>query len=535
VADEDHGKLPTEDAAVDPQDLVDQAVSKPHIEEPLETPLPDERLSCEAADDVAVSPASAASRPGASPGAGSRARSSSSRPPYRRAKAPPQIVTEELPGSDDEESDEEECSARGSEFEVTAAEPPTAEETIYNLPLSAGSGVDVTVTPGRMPRAPSPAPPPRAASPALLPRAASPAPLPRAASSALPPRAASPALPPRAASPALPPRAASPAPGPRAGMASPAPAHRRAGSPALRASGSLRRGPADPARSWQAEPSAATGVTASASQPVLQRSPVHGPAAVISHPLSRPAAEVGGSSSRPASSDLRGQASEELSAPRPPSRPLSQPSSQPGPPASRLPAPPSRLPAPSRRESTSRSSSRPPSQPPPQQVPLGADPLGALAAARQPAAEKQGKRGDAPPNSAGPSHGKRSQSSEPLRTAHSAEPAVNRSMEPLQVPKHLRAHGGRSQSQLQRGSQPAMMAGVRHSASPAPVLPPQPGWAAPGEDAALSLTLTMRQRAEKVAADQRASAKDREDSLLRMLENRQQGMIEKQQQRARVM
>jgi hypothetical protein len=55
-----------------------------------------------------------------------------------------------------------------------------------------------------------------------------------------------------------------------------------------------------------------------------------------------------------------------------------------------------------------------------------------------------------------------------------------------------------------------------------------PGWTSAGDEGfAASMTDTMRRRAGKVTAAQHASEKEREDSLLRMLDNRQQ-----QQQRA---
>jgi len=52
-----------------------------------------------------------------------------------------------------------------------------------------------------------------------------------------------------------------------------------------------------------------------------------------------------------------------------------------------------------------------------------------------------------------------------------------------------------------------------------PRTPPKAGWQAEEEDT--HLASKVRQRAEQVAMGQSMGAKDREDSLLRMLDNRQ--------------
>jgi len=174
----------------------------------------------------------------------------------------------------------------------------------------------------------------------------------------------------------------------------------------------------------------------------------------------------------------------------------------------------------------SRQPSRPPSRPssrPPaagvvlqqQPVPLGADPLGALAASRQPAPPDEAGKVPlpkaSPPLSAGPIVGKRSKSSQPTpRTSHSAEPAVRRSgsVEPLHP---LRAG--------LRGPPKAPP-----KALDAPLQLPRAGWSGLSGDAGAPAGVVdkTRRRAAQVAAGQSANAKDREDSLLRMLDNRQQ-------------
>jgi len=255
------------------------------------------------------------------------------------------------------------------------------------------------------------------------------------------------------------------------------------------------------------------------------------PVASVPHPLSGRGSRPGsGGSRRPASRDASSSARQAqdvglppLTSPAPPDRaspsllPASRPSSRPPAAASR---------------SSSRPGSRSESGIPSKLVPLGADPLGALAVSRQqtptngaqvtpvaPRASPLPPRGEAPrpspPQSADVANRKRSQSSQPTpRSTQSAEPTLRRAGS-LEAP--ARRHSTRSGS---HGSRPKAqrdpLAGPQ--SSPPPVVA---GFAGAGDDFSSSMSGTMRRRAEKVAADQNATAKDREDSLLRMLDNRQ--------------
>lgn len=256
------------------------------------------------------------------------------------------------------------------------------------------------------------------------------------------------------------------------------------------------------------------------------------PVASVPHPLSGRGSRPGsGGSRRPASRDASSSARQAqdvgllpLTSPAPQDRaspsllPVSRPSSRPPAAASR---------------SSSRPGSRSESGIPSKLVPLGADPLGALAVSRQqtptngapgppvaPRASPLPPRGEvprpSPPASADAAVRKRSQSSQPAppRSTQSAEPTLRRAGS-LEAP--ARRHSSRSGS---HGSRPKVvrdpLAGPISSPPPASA-----GWTGAGDDFSSSMSMTMRRRAEKVAADQSATAKDREDSLLRMLDNRQ--------------
>jgi len=224
-------------------------------------------------------------------------------------------------------------------------------------------------------------------------------------------------------------------------------------------------------------------------------SPAASPALPPARPSSRPASPAASPalppvrpSSRPPSPSLKHPSRPASPAPqpaRPPSRPLSQPS---------------------------RPCSRSDSQSAQQKIPLGADPLGALAVSRQqtPAAINlapgAAKASPLPPPRAPASADAgcrpRAQSSQPTpRTTQSAEPAPRR--------RHSSHSTGPKVPRAARDPQ----------SSPPP--PPTPGWEGRGDEASSALTQTMRRRAEKMEADQKSSAKEREDSLLKMLDNRQ--------------
>eukprot|EP00747_Dinoflagellata_sp_TGD_P146301 gnl/TRDRNA2_/TRDRNA2_176678_c3_seq5.p1 gnl/TRDRNA2_/TRDRNA2_176678_c3~~gnl/TRDRNA2_/TRDRNA2_176678_c3_seq5.p1 ORF type:complete len:2107 (+),score=520.22 gnl/TRDRNA2_/TRDRNA2_176678_c3_seq5:39-6359(+) len=251
---------------------------------------------------------------------------------------------------------------------------------------------------------------------------------------------------------------------------------------------------------------------------------------VADHPLGKPlAARPPSSSSSTSVQRLPPSASAPTS--RPPSAPLAADKAGHSRPPS---ASPSQAPLSAR-------SSRPPScgAPPScrnldlkalaEPVPLGRDPLGALASSRR---QKSGddlegnresrKDRNAPASAcdrAYEKHGKRSQSSQPTpRATHSAEPAKRRagSLEPAPPP----ALDGLRQS---LHDIPKALAAVS--------VPPKSGWSAMADEDGMMGTMRTRRRSEedararadKVAADQRASNRDREDSLLRMLDSRQQG------------
>eukprot|EP00931_Biecheleriopsis_adriatica_P048968 TRINITY_DN2830_c0_g1_i4.p1 TRINITY_DN2830_c0_g1~~TRINITY_DN2830_c0_g1_i4.p1 ORF type:complete len:485 (-),score=148.17 TRINITY_DN2830_c0_g1_i4:47-1501(-) len=215
---------------------------------------------------------------------------------------------------------------------------------------------------------------------------------------------------------------------------------------------------------------------------------------VMQHPLEMPTpARASSSTSRPGSS----------AAPKEPELPPSSSRSRP-PSASRV-----------------RQGSQPPapnaSALPQQAVPLGADPLGALAKAssrqNSPAPRASAKKEKALPSISAPSSAselrKRTQSSSqpPPRETHSAEPISRRSdsLDPVRPQR-----GGRGS---QKGS------AEPNPASTMPRTPPKAGWSEAEGD--VGLASQMRQRAEQIAMGQSMGAKDREDSLLRMLDNRQ--------------
>lgn len=252
-------------------------------------------------------------------------------------------------------------------------------------------------------------------------------------------------------------------------------------------------------------------------------------AAAVSHPLSGRVSRPASSSSRPRSREgamarqdlglppqpaalgTKNNATVEVAPPssRPPSRPGSRPSSRPPSQSSSRPG--------------SRSEKRLSSQP----VPLGSDPLGALAASRQ-----QTPKGDAalatpagaaidaslPPCLAPVRAPSSASDTLDRQRAHSSQPPVRAT----QSAEGMRRAGSMEAPQ-RRGSwdgsgQKVSRSGIESMSSPPP---PAAGWAS-GEDLSSSMSQTMRRRAEKVAADQQANTKEREDSLLRMLDNRQQ-------------
>jgi len=136
------------------------------------------------------------------------------------------------------------------------------------------------------------------------------------------------------------------------------------------------------------------------------------------------------------------------------------------------------------------------SRPPEESVPLGNDPLGALKASK-----KARPHSKAPASAGELRASQRAQSSQHTpRATHSAEPAARRkdSMEPPQQP--LRS--------------------LSRNDSLPPRTPPKAGWHAE-ESEDVMLASKVRQRAEQIAMGQSMGAKDREDSLLRMLDNRQ--------------
>lgn len=146
-------------------------------------------------------------------------------------------------------------------------------------------------------------------------------------------------------------------------------------------------------------------------------------------------------------------------------------------------------------------------------LPRGADPLSALASQRQtpeaaPHTEKEGRSGKA-----------RKRDKEE-RTARSADATVaRRNLEP-ELPQLPRATSlGASGHRRMPAPQPAAaMPPPRATAS---------GWSSPGRDRDRVDGGELRQRAADVALTQNAAAKDREDSLLRMLDNRtkQRGVL----------
>lgn len=242
----------------------------------------------------------------------------------------------------------------------------------------------------------------------------------------------------------------------------------------------------------------------------------------VTCPLSGRSIRPGSSSSRPSSRE-RSTTKKETASSRKASPAITEPVAPPLPHDRPQSRPSSR---PSSRPPASRPGSRSENQSAPQGVPvaLGADPLGAMAASR-----RQTPREGAPPkaavlppcqlpvrasSSADAPHRQRAHSSQPsARETQSAEPSLRRSGS-VEIPKR---HSTRHSSER---------SGTRSDPQSSPP-PPSSGWTGAGDDLSSSLSFTMRRRAEKVAADQNANAKDREDSLLRMLDNRtrQRGVL----------
>mmetsp|Transcript_53077 Transcript_53077/g.84428 ORF Transcript_53077/g.84428 Transcript_53077/m.84428 type:complete len:1823 (+) Transcript_53077:55-5523(+) len=182
--------------------------------------------------------------------------------------------------------------------------------------------------------------------------------------------------------------------------------------------------------------------------------------------------------------------------------------------------PPSRPPASSRPTSrSSRPLSRQQSESiATQAIPLGSDPLGALVVQRQQAEAPQQHREH--PSSADDIHKKRSQSSQPPRerVSQSADTATRRSGSLDQRRDSRKSTGPKAPLA-------PLTTSSRVTSSPPP---PAPGWTSAGDEMfQSSMTETMRRRADRVAADQQASAKDREDSLLKMLDKRQEQQRQK--------
>lgn len=251
--------------------------------------------------------------------------------------------------------------------------------------------------------------------------------------------------------------------------------------------GSSSRPPTGASRPATGRSGASTQLAAQLSMPLLQgRHPAGSPHAREAPPQGAfPTAEPDDIAAPPAP-------------PRPPPSGSRAPSASGRPPLSQQPSQ-----GPSRRSSRSQP---PPSSPAvgvrkrPQPVPLGTDPLTRLAVSRSPspASHHLGGRG---PDGPTPQSEKAGRASKPSRTLpraiHSAEATVRRA-EDLEAPSP-RLRGPRA-----------------HSLAPSP---PAEGWSTPGEEA-VQVAQRARQRSAEVAAAENAQAKDREASLLRMIDAR---------------
>ncbi|CAK0876625.1 unnamed protein product [Prorocentrum cordatum] len=148
-------------------------------------------------------------------------------------------------------------------------------------------------------------------------------------------------------------------------------------------------------------------------------------------------------------------------------------------------------------------------------LPRGLDPLSALASQRQPpeaAAEAEAQK-------RGGKAGKRDKGEG--RTTRSADPTVARRGREPELPQLVRATSlgasGNGSRRLPEPKAPQAMP---------PARAPAAGWMSPGREQRVD-TQELRSRADKVALTHAQEAKEREDSLLRMLDNRtrQRGVL----------